>query len=334
MDKIARSPHNDRRDLFLKTAEQMRVHEAVIEKDFWVSWVLDALFTSKQWQDKMIFKGGTSLSKAFHIINRFSEDIDLILDWRLLGLTSDEPWEARSNTSQDKFCKDVNEKAAAYIAAEFVPSFRKVLEEKLQAAVSVEPHGEIVSITYPKTFSIDYVLPEIRLEIGPLAAWVPHGIFEITPYTAEYYPQFFEKNSAKAVTILAERTFWEKATILHQQAMMEKISPRYSRHYYDLAQMTRNEVKQRALADLALLKEVITFKQQFYKQSKARYELAIPGSFKLIPSDDCLRVLRDDYNKMKEMIFGVPPSFEAIVETLKTLEDEINLLAYRSGDFV
>jgi len=119
----------------------------------------------------------------------------------------------RSNTSQDKFCKDVNKKAAAYIASEFVPSFRKELEGKLQADIPVESHGEIVSIVYPKAFSISYVLLKSVLEIGPLAAWVPHGIFEIKSYARKYYPQVFEKKSVNAITILAERTFWEKATI-------------------------------------------------------------------------------------------------------------------------
>ena len=326
MDNVARFPENDRRDLFLKTAERMQVHEAIIEKDFWVSWVLNALFTSPQWRDKMIFKGGTSLSKAFHIIKRFSEDIDLILDWRQLGLTSDEAWEARSNNSQEKFCDAVNDKAAAYLGDVFVPSFKQEIERKLGKEVSIGSEGEVVTIAYPKAFSLAYVLPEIRLEIGPLAAWVPHGTFDITPYAAEFFPRFFEKKSARVTTILAERTFWEKATILHQQAMTAKISPRYSRHYYDLAMMAQHEVKNRALADLALLKEVVAFKQRFYKQSKARYELAMPGTFKLVPSKELIPMLLDDYKKMEAMIFGKPPSFESIIETLKVLENEINSL--------
>jgi hypothetical protein len=325
MDKIARGPEIDRMELFARTANAMGLSSpAVIEKDFWVCWTLDALFSSTQWNDKMIFKGGTSLSKAFHVINRFSEDIDLILDWRQLGITSDEPWENRSNTSQEKFCKDINGKAAVYLADEFAPSFTRVLEERLGHKIPVQANGEVVTITYPKAYSLEYLRPEIVLEIGPLADWVPHGTFEIAPYAADKFPEVFTRRSARVVTILAERTFWEKATILHQQANAGKISVRHSRHYYDLAQLAQGEIKARALGRLDLLHEVIAFKQRFYRSPKARYETAIPGSLRLLPDAHLLDVLIDDYNRTKEMIFGAAPSFESIIKTLKALETEIN----------
>jgi hypothetical protein len=326
MDKFAQLQQKDHRELFSRTAREIGIHEAIIEKDFWVCWVLDALFSSAQWSDKMIFKGGTSLSKAFHIINRFSEDIDLILDWRLLGVTSDEPWEKRSNTSQDKFCKDINNKAAAYLAGEFVPSFAMELEKKIGHDIPVRADGEVVTIEYPKVFSLDYLRPVIVLEIGPLAEWVPHDSFEITSYAAEKFPDFFTHKSARVVTILAERTFWEKATILHSVASQPGIPPRYSRHYYDLAQLAQSGTKKIALGKFDLLHEVVVFKQRFYRSTKAQYEKAVPGSFRLLPAAPLFKDLRDDYEKTKEMIFGTPPAFESIVETLRALESEINSL--------
>lgn len=326
MDTVARYNDDYRHDLFSKTAEQIQMLPAIVEKDFWVCWVLDALFTSPRWRDKMIFKGGTSLSKAFRVINRFSEDIDLILDWRQLGVTSDEPWEKRSNTSQDNYCKDINSKAADYLANEFVPSFAMELEKKLGAKIPVIAQGEEVTIAYPKVFSLEYLRPIIILEIGPLATWVPHAQFEITPYAAEKFPELFTHKSALVVTILAERTFWEKATILHKVAHQNKIPVRHSRHYYDLAQLARSETKNTALSNLTLLYEVIAFKQRFYRSAKARYEEAVPGSFRLLPDADLFKELHADYDKTKEMIFGTPPSFESIIETLKALEYEINRL--------
>jgi hypothetical protein len=288
--------------------------------------VLDALFTSERWRDKMIFKGGTSLSKAFHIINRFSEDIDLILDWRQLGITSDESWKTRSNTSQDKFCKDINNKAAAYLAQTFVPAFTKELESKLGRPVRVAAHEEVVTIEYPKAFDLDYLRPEIVLEIGPLAEWIPHALFEITPYAAEKYPELFTRKAASVMTILPERTFWEKATILHKLASQGKIPVRHSRHYYDLALLASSNIKDIALGKLDLLHEVIAFKQRFYRSAKAQYEKAVPGSFRLLPDTGLLKVLDEDYSKTKEMIFGTPTSFDSIIETLRALEDEINHL--------
>ncbi|MBX3180319.1 MAG: nucleotidyl transferase AbiEii/AbiGii toxin family protein [Candidatus Hydrogenedentes bacterium] len=98
MRDVARCPNHARRDLFQETAAEMGVHPAIAEKDFWVCWILDYLFTECAWKDRLAFKGGTSLCKAFGLIERFSEDIDLVLDWRVLGYSEDEPTADRSAT--------------------------------------------------------------------------------------------------------------------------------------------------------------------------------------------------------------------------------------------
>jgi len=110
MRHIAKLPSTDRRVLFANTANQTGLAVAIIEKDFWVCWVLDYLFNRSKWREQLAFKGGTSLSKAYHLIERFSEDVDLVLDWQALGYSAAEPWESRSNTKQAQFNKDVNEK--------------------------------------------------------------------------------------------------------------------------------------------------------------------------------------------------------------------------------
>lgn len=106
MKTVARLSAEDRSDLFRNTANRMQMSDAIVEKDFWVCFTLDYLFHRSPWKDSITFKGGTSLSKAYHLINRFSEDIDLILDWRILGYSLNEPWEERSNTKQDAFNKE------------------------------------------------------------------------------------------------------------------------------------------------------------------------------------------------------------------------------------
>jgi predicted nucleotidyltransferase component of viral defense system len=105
MRNFAKRPEQERREVFRATAQSLQVHEAIIEKDFWVCWILDYIFRSSPWKDKLAFKGGTSLSKAYHVVERFSEDIDLILDWRMLGYSADEPWQERSATKQSAFTK-------------------------------------------------------------------------------------------------------------------------------------------------------------------------------------------------------------------------------------
>ena len=121
MRQIARLPQKDREALFQSTAAAIGINEAIVEKDFWVCWMLDYLFHECPWKDALTFKGGTSLSKAFALIQRFSEDIDLILDWQVLGYAVDEPWRERSNTKQDLFNKTVNEKTADFLDQIFLP---------------------------------------------------------------------------------------------------------------------------------------------------------------------------------------------------------------------
>ena len=218
MRSFARRSEQERRELFRATAQALQVHEAIIEKDFWVCWVLDYLFQSSPWKDRMAFKGGTSLSKAYHAIERFSEDIDLILDWRMLGYSADEPWQERSATRQNEFNKEANQKCAAFLTSAFVPALSQSLKELAAAEIGIEAKQQDVLIQYPHSFSLSAILPQIKLEIGPLAAWTPNEEKEIRPYAAEKFPHLFSQSSTVVSTVVAERTFWEKATILHQEA--------------------------------------------------------------------------------------------------------------------
>ena len=131
-----------------------------------------------------------------------------------------------------------------------------------------------------------------------------------------------------AVTsLLAKRTFWEKATILHAEhhRPAEKTLPdRYSRHYYDLAMLAQSPVRGEALADLALLDQVVRHKETFYPSGWARYDLARVGSLRLVPSEERRVTLERDYRSMSVMIFGEPPTFDSIIETLAALEKQIN----------
>ncbi len=128
------------------------------------------------------------------------------------------------------------------------------------------------------------------------------------------------------MAIAAERTFWEKATILHQEAhRTTQIPQRYSRHYYDLHKLAASKIRATALANLNILSDVVQFKTRFYPSKWARYDLAIPGSFRLLPDNkENLRYLERDYLDMPVMIFGQAPSFESILKSLEELEAEIN----------
>lgn len=169
----------------------------------------------------LAFKGGTSLSKAYGLIARFSEDIDLILDWHILGYGIEEPWLERSVTKQDRFNKEADERAAQFLAHQFLPALIEALTDELLQPIYchiVPTDRQTKRFSYPSSFSDQAILREIRLEIGALAAWTPAKNSEIRSYAAEAYPFAFEQPSALVRTVLPERTFWEKATILHREA--------------------------------------------------------------------------------------------------------------------
>jgi len=328
---IAALSREEREELFLNTAQKVGMPPAIVEKDFWVCYMLDYLFHRCLWKDRIVFKGGTSLSKSYHLIERFSEDIDLILDWRLLGYDQNEPWNPRSNTQQDKFSVASEKKTIAWLKESFIPVLQEDISKEIQdtATILIEKVGEpTVNFAYPQSFSDSSILQVIRLEIGALAAWSPAQDAEITSFAAEQYPLIFSKPKTIIRTAVAERTFWEKITILHREANRVKgIFPgRYSRHYYDLYQMAESPIKDKAFQKLDLLKNVVAFKMKFYRCPWAKYEEAVPGSMKLVPSEHYFSDLQEDYSKMKSMIYGTVPTFDEIMTRIKGLEEEINLL--------
>ena len=329
MDKVANLSKNERRNLFRETAARRAMNPAVVEKDFWVCWVLKHLFADPPLGDRMVFKGGTSLSKVFGLIDRFSEDVDLILDWRLLGYGPGQqnPFrEFDSATQRDRFNKLFNEQAADYIAGTLMHELNRVFAACPDVGGAVDDGDpQAVNVAYPAAFSEDYLRPEVRLEIGPLASWIPSDRHIVQPYSAQTFPRVFDDPDCPVVAISAERTFWEKATILHQQAhRTSAMPPRYSRHYYDMTKLADSKIKGAALANLELLQDVVTFKQRFYPSGWARYEDAKPGTFRLIPAEERVDELRRDHRDMGVMIFGQRPEFDLIMDTLGHLEDEIN----------
>jgi len=332
MYRIAKLSADGRRALFRNTAAKMHLNEAIVEKDFWVCLMLDYLFYKCPYKDVFTFKGGTSLSKAWHIIERFSEDIDLILDWRILGYEMNEPWQDRSNKQQDLFNKKANVQAEIFIRDTLTPrirdDFSNILDFTADIAVdAADP--QTINFNYPHIFDSISILQAIRLEIGPLAAWTPAKEVEIIPYSAELYPQTFVQKSTKILTVLPERTFWEKATILHHEAHRPDTSMmplRYSRHYYDLYCLAHSDIKKKAFADITLLQHVVDFKKKFYPRGWAKYDEARPGTFCLMPPAHSMKTLESDYKKMREMIYGIRPDYTTLMQYIKQLESEINAL--------
>lgn len=329
MRKLARLPQEERADVLVTAAKEKGMHPAIVEKDFWVCWTLDYLFGESGFRDFFAFKGGTSLSKGFGLIERFSEDIDLIFDWRLLGYGIDEPWEKRSNTKQDEFVDKINGDAARFLEDELMPEMQAHLDSQHIAGCSLAIDAgdpQTLRFFYPQSFSDNSILQEIRLETGALAAWTPTTEARISPYVVEEFPEAFERKAVSVRTVSPERTFWEKATILHKEAFRTngRFPTRYSRHYYDLFKLAQSNVKQQALNDADLLKSVVDFKMTFWRSNAARYDLCAPGTLRLMPPEEAIDLIEEDYAAMKNMIFGDAPDFKTMMSGIRNLEDEVN----------
>jgi len=324
MKRVAYLPADERRELFAGTAAVRRIGPIVIEKDFWVCYTLKELFSSEFLKDKIMFKGGTSLSKVFHLIERFSEDIDLILDWK--EILEDDPYGERSKNKQDRYNRNMDVESRRYIAEKILPEVQRILG----GICTVEIHDDDpdnILIHYPGSFKSAYVSNTIKLEIGAKASWVPSSSFVISPYSAQEFPEVFENPTCTVNAVHAERTFWEKATILHQEAHRPENKPQpggYSRHYYDMIKLYNSPVYGNAMKDFYLLEKVVAFKNKFYPRAWAHYDSAKPPTFRLIPDSHVKKALEKDYLAMREMIFGEVPKFKEILHGLASMEDEIN----------
>lgn len=324
MKTIAQAPAARRRELFEATAGQKHITPAAAEKDFWIVWALHQLFDHSNWNERLRFKGGTSLSKGYGIIERFSEDIDLILDWR--GLTTLDPEAHRSKTQQSKLNQQINREAVQLIDEQLLPDLQHLFAPVCTVERAADdPHS--LDLTYPAEFAAGYLRPVVRLEIGPLAAMLPMQHCSVRSFAAEYFPEVFSAAEVKVPTIGAERSFWEKLTILHAEAHRPEnkpLPPRYARHYYDVYRMAKTGLAERALAQAELLPHVVTFKQKFYPVAWANYPNATLEEIQLLPAPHHQNSLVRDYQAMQEMIFGHKPGFNDILQTLEQLQNQIH----------
>ena len=359
MRQLARASSADRADVFALGAQQMGVSEIIIEKDFWVCWLLAQIWATPVLGQHLIFKGGTSLSKAYALIERFSEDIDLGVAHEPLGLAaSHSPDEAGITRSQcNKRVEKLKLAARIWIEGEFQQTLsERVAAELGEAAQSgwsfeLEPQSDGMTVlnwnpptserraARPRALLNSYINPQVRLEIGARAAHWPAETRDVMPYVASVMPDSQHSMSASICVLEARRTFWEKATIFHHlnresaarivKDQAPKIGERLSRHLYDLHCLASSPHGEAALCDMDLLADVVKFKRRYFCSSavtEAFYADAQPGTFELVPIAPLLEPLEADYREMQtsQMFFGTSASWPQIMETLRTVEDRIN----------
>lgn len=328
--------------LHLKAQEQSQIYRAlapqlartpaVLEKDVWVCWVLETLFTMPD-RLPMAFKGGTSLSKVFGAIARFSEDVDITLDYRGLDASFDPFAEGVSRSRLKKFSEDLKSFVRDHAHGVVAPHFQRMLADEFDAEafqLEVSDDGEQMRMHYPSVLEApgNYVGSSVLIEFGGRNITEPNEEHEVRPDIAEYVAELDFPRSTVSVLSPA-RTFWEKATLMHVECQRDKFragAERLSRHWYDLSMLADLAHGQAAVADRALLADVVNHKKVFYNASYANYDACLTGQFRLLPGNAALAALRDDFQRMigAGMFIGEPPAFDAIVDRLRALETAIN----------
>ena len=298
-----------------------------LEKDVWICWVLEGLFTMPG-HLPMAFKGGTSLSKVYGAIKRFSEDVDVTVDYKSLDQSID-PFDPKvSRTARDKYTELLKTKLAEHTKNVIRPHFENLvaqLTEKPPKPITISDDGEKLFIPYPSRFG---TAESVFLEFGGRNVISPNEEHTLRPYISAALPEL-QFPEATVRVLVPSRTFWEKATLIHVACIRSdpKLdADRQSRHWHDLAVLADHNIGKIGIPDLQLLQDVVKHKNVFFRASYTNYEACLSGGLRLIPATPLLQALRVDYEKMiaDGMFDGEPPTFDWIIARLDKLAKEIN----------
>lgn len=325
----------ERLELLDAAARQSGLAPAILEKDYWVCQTLDLLFALPELGSHLVFKGGTSLSKVYRLIERFSEDVDVSFHRDFLGFGDERDPEAATGKEQTRRIEALQQACQDCIREKLLPALREGMARRLGGiegwAMELDAQdAQTILFRFPQAGGpgLAYIAPAVRIELGARSDHRPAGERPICSYLGETLD--LPIGTATVRSLAAERTFWEKATLLHAEAHRDAakpMPPRYARHYHDLARMAAAPVADRALADPALRQRVVAHKAVYFRSSWARYDLAVPATFRLLPSQKRLPELHADHKKMEPMFFTPPPGMDAVLDTLAKLETRIRTLA-------
>ena len=307
----------------------------LLEKDIWVVWTLGALFDSPIATD-LTFKGGTSLSKVYKVIDRFSEDIDLTYNIRKLipDLTGEQSDLPASRSQASKWTQAVRHRLPGWITQNIQPVIMAALEHaQLDAHAELSgPGNDKLTLRYPAlAHGTGYVAPVITLEFGARATGEPHRVF---PVTCDIAPEISGVAFPTASPLVMDiaRTFWEKATAAHVFCAQGRIrSERYARHWHDLAAIAQSPYFASILADQAVADEVARHKSFFFIEKDANgqvidYTSATTGHLKIVPEGQARAALAEDYAAMlaDDLLVGGTASFDDLMSACADLEAKVN----------
>jgi hypothetical protein len=329
----------DERKLYIDEAAARRgLSPVILEQDFWVCWLLGVVFESS-FRDAIVFKGGTSLSKVFGVINRFSEDIDLSLAPAFLGLDEPGATAALSKGQANKWMERAEAACTAVVRDRLAPEIATAvgarLEEReepwLTFEVDASSHSPLLLFHYPTTQppALEYLKRSVKLEFGSLTDQRPTASHAVRPWIADVLPDAFADWHCDVVALDLHRAFWEKATILHAEHHRPEDKPTpdgFVRHYADTAALALHADASGAITQSELRDRVVHWKSRFFGSAWARYDLALPPTFKLVPPPEREAVLRRDHQAMRDIYLSESQPFDRILSTLADVERQVNRL--------
>lgn len=330
----------ERRDLFLGASARLGTAVQNIEKDFWVCWTLDALFNGLEaGGPRLLFKGGTSLSKAFGLIARFSEDIDITVFRDDLGQSAEiADLDALSGKKRRARLDAIRDACQAYIAGPFTVQFTHLAasvipEERFRLQPDPDDKdGQSLLFWYPAVTATtgDYIRSAVKIEAGAKSALDPHVAASVTPYVTQDLPDL-DLTVTNVITVKPERTFWDKVMILHglrqwhdRRGELRHGGQRVSRHYYDVHQLMQAPSAAAWQVDHELAIDCAHHARLFFGSADLGLDIAVPGTFTLTPSPAMREALEKDYEAMAGMVFGDVPPLDAVLRSAEHFEQIVN----------
>ena len=329
----------DRVDILNRVSSELNIRQReVIEKDWWVTAVLRAMF-SLPYANHLSFKGGTSLSKCWHLIDRFSEDIDIAIDREYLGFSGTLSKTQISDKLRRAACSFVRETMQHDLAAQLYQN--GISKEKFKVNVDITPVSttdpEIININYDSVFSVSidgmdgnqYILPKVKVEVSGRSMSEPVSEIAIDSMIDQVYSKApFAEQKFKVRAVLPERTFLEKIFLLHEEFAKPKDLiriERMSRHMYDIGQMLKTPIAERAVNDALLYRQVVEHRRTFIGLRGFDYDTLYPATLNIVPPPSVFEQWKSDYENMRlHMIYGESASFEVLVKELEKLNSIIN----------
>lgn len=341
---------DERKAMIQGVVEARQIDEAAAEKDWWVTAVLHALFHTSV-SEYLLFKGGTSLSKGWDIINRFSEDIDLALsrDY-FLNVKQLSCASCTSNTQ----IHNLREKGQDFLFGEFKDELAaKLAELGLEVTVLTDndisnengepqkvPHDKdpsVLYVQYPSLYDNQaaYAIPTVKVEISVLSMSEPYEIRRISSLIEQTFKdEDVDSDFVQTIrTVSPARTFLEKAFLLCEE--LQKDEPRthrMTRHFYDLEKLMQTPYAEMALNDLVLYQEIVEHRRKFYHVGYVDYDKELPATIQIVPSDELMSSYEADYNEMKEsFIYGQPLAFGELMKKIMSLQEQFRTLDVPKG---